>query len=87
LSGVSAAVVIAAPLKNPFHRILLLLPQQSLLVISALGALSAIISGHFADGVVRPWGFIMADQFPIILSAILYSVSIVYLATNRQLES
>jgi hypothetical protein len=45
------------------------LPQQALINMSALGALSAVMSGAYADGVVRPWEFILSDQIYAILLA------------------
>jgi hypothetical protein len=50
--------------------VLLLLPQQILLAISAEGAASAILLAQFADGVIRPRAFIAADQLYVILAAI-----------------
>jgi len=55
----------------------LLLPQQTLLIITAIGAVLAAISGHYADGVPRPTLFILADQFPPILIAAAHTVAIV----------
>src|SRR5687767_15114475 len=43
--------------------LLLLLPQQVLLIMSASGAVEAIWIAQFADGVVRPRAFLAADQF------------------------
>lgn len=49
------------------------LPQQILLIFSAISATVAITSGHYADGTVRGWIFIAADQAIYILLAVLYS--------------
>jgi hypothetical protein len=40
----------------------LTLPQQLVLAFSADAALTAMAQGHYADGTVRPWDFIMSDQ-------------------------
>ncbi len=40
-------------------------------MISAVGALGAMITGMFADGVVRPHEFIIADQVPAVLLALM----------------
>lgn len=57
--------------------VVLMIPQQSLLLISAFGAIGAIVSGQFADGVVRPQAFIAADQAHIILAAICHALAII----------
>lgn len=55
----------------------LMLPQQVLLLISTFAGLQAVFMGAYADGVVRPWPFILTDQLPIILAAPLYTVAVV----------
>lgn len=50
-----------------------MLPQQFLLMLSAEGAVQCIINSQFADGVIRPWPFIAADQFPAILTALFHT--------------
>lgn len=49
------------------------LPQQILLIFSAISSMVAITSGQYADGTPRGWIFIAADQAIYILLAILYS--------------
>lgn len=53
-----------------------LLPQEAFLVMSAASALLAILHGSYADSVVRPRGFLAADQGIYILLAILYPCAI-----------
>ncbi len=62
---------------NARHLSLLLLPQQCVLLCSAGSGLLAAILGHYADGVARPWTFILADQLPAILIAILYTTAVI----------
>lgn len=62
-------------IENKMTIVLLLIPQQSVLMLSAVGAVVASFGGHFADGVPRPHAFIFADQTPAILSAILHTVA------------
>ena len=57
--------------------VLLVLPQQAVLFISAWTALTAMIEGHFADGVARPTAFIVADQAPAIIAAVLHTAAII----------
>lgn len=62
----------------PFGRysIRLMLPQQFTMMISAYGALVAIASGHFGDGIQRPEAFIFADQSYAVLAAIGHTLAI-----------
>lgn len=57
--------------------VLLLIPQQILLMMSAVGAIEAMWLQQFADGVVRDFGFIAADQMHIVLAAIGHTAAIV----------
>ena len=54
-----------------------LLPQQAILFLSAGSATQAMILSRFADGVVRPWPFIAADQAPSLFVALLHTAAIV----------
>lgn len=58
-------------------RLLLLIPQQFILVLSAAGALQAMWLSSFADGVVRSREFIIADQCPIVILAALHTWALV----------
>lgn len=57
--------------------VVLLLPQQALLLISAVGSIEAIWAQQFADGVVRPAGFIAADQIDSVLLAAGHTAALV----------
>jgi hypothetical protein len=54
-----------------------LIPQQTLLVITAIGAVGFAVMGHYADGYEPSGGglFIGADQLPRILLALSYGVA------------
>lgn len=52
--------------------ILFILPQQLVLIVSALGAVEAMRTGTFADGTVRSIPFLIADQIPAILIAVFH---------------
>lgn len=52
--------------------------QQFILVLSAFGAGSAIYKGHFADLVVRSRSFLLDDQIPHILIALLHTLNLLY---------
>lgn len=53
-----------------------MLPQQAVLTIAALGSITMVVLGHYADGPVYPRLFIFADQLPIILVSIWHTASI-----------
>jgi hypothetical protein len=55
----------------------LLLPQLSLLFITSMGAISFVVMQHYADGVYRPWPFILCDQIHRIGMPIWYAAAIV----------
>lgn len=57
---------------------LMVLPQQFILLLSANGAITAIIHSQFADGVQRSRTFIFCDQLDSILLAIFHTATIIY---------
>ena len=61
----------------------LLVPQQTILVCSAIAGLFAAVSGAYADGITRPHLFIFADQLPIILAAPFYTLGILRLLNGH----
>ena len=74
--GAAMLALISIVSKPPWF-VILLLPQQVLLVMSAAGAVEAIWLAQFADGVVRPRAFLAADQFYSILACIGHTVAII----------
>lgn len=57
-------------------RFLFFLPQFIFLLLTSGSALSYVIQGQYADGVIRPWQFIFIDQiYPLVL-LFLYTLSI-----------
>ena len=61
-----------------------LLPQQAIILASTAGALYAIETQHYADGVARPWTFILADQLPILLLAIFHTIAVFIVAVQAE---
>ena len=61
-------------------KVMLLVPQQIMLGLSAFAAVKAMYFGHFADGVPRPRPFLIADQAPAVLALLVHSATIIYLA-------
>lgn len=76
-TGVSAIAGSLVERRLSLMSLLLIIPQQLTLLLSALGACFAISASAFADGVVRPRLFIAADQLPAILSALFHTCAIV----------
>lgn len=58
--------------------VVLLIPQQVLLLMSATGAFEAMWLSQFADGVFRSRGFIIADQIPAVIAAVGHTVAIIF---------
>jgi hypothetical protein len=63
--------------KHDITNLVMVLPQQCLLVLSANSALHAMMTGAFADGVPRPTEFMVADQAPAIILATLHACAVV----------
>jgi len=79
---VCAFTGMAAP--NRIVSVLLIIPQYTLLFISAVGALKAIDLGHFADGVARSRMFIATDQEPAIIIIVLYTIAVIQIARSKR---
>ena len=60
-----------------FVALLKVLPQQTLLMSSAAGAIVCVLNGHYADGVPRDWGFILADQLWNIVGMIGHTLALI----------
>jgi hypothetical protein len=84
LFGVAAMAAIGV-LRDGSRRmtLALLLPQQAVLSISAMSAVTAVVDGRYGDGVPRPWYFILADQAPVILTMVLHTIAVVQLHLIR----
>ncbi len=78
-----AALSIVGLISRMPWAVALLMPQQSLLLISAFGAAAAIISAQYADGVIRPQEFIAADQAGVILAAPAHAIAIIISTYDR----
>ena len=61
-----------------WDEILALIPQEIVLSISAAGALKAMWTGSFADGVLRSNVFIAADQVYSVILAIGHALAIIF---------
>jgi len=70
-------------LRSPLA-LLLLLPQQIILMMSAAGAFEAIWTMQFADGVIRSRAFIAADQIYSLLAALGHTLALIRHAISRQ---
>lgn len=74
LLSVILAVFADLKIKNKLVNILLHIPQEFFLILTAISAILYISLGHYADGVVRSQAFILIDQLPGIILAVLYLV-------------
>lgn len=83
----SVVLATAAPLfKRSVTRVICFLPQQSVVTMSFSSSLIAVLSQQYADGVPRHFSFILADQLPILLGAVLHTYSLVRLARADESE-
>ena len=62
--------------KKSILGILMLIPQQIILILSATGAVTAMIFHQFPDGIERPFLFIFSDQLPAVLLAVFHTCAI-----------
>lgn len=65
------------------YGILLFAPQQALCILAAGSAVTAAISGHYPDGTIRPLEFILADQTPLMLTAVFHTLALYERATQH----
>lgn len=57
-------------------RLAAVLPQQIILMIVAFGSIRYSVESRFADGVLRPWTFILDDQLPPIVLMLMHTASL-----------
>lgn len=87
LGGTAAMAVVGIGKRGTTAGWLLLLPQQVLLIVSAIGGIAAAALGHYADGVTRPHLFIAADQLPGIVAAVCHTFAIIDLHRMHRIRS
>lgn len=73
----SVMSLVASGFKNHLIRVMMFLPQQVVLYMSAMASAAAVASGHYADGVMRPPMFILTDQVGTIVLAIAYTIIVI----------
>jgi len=81
---VSLAAVAGIYCRNLTLFVFLVLPQQFLLIASAIGAIYCVIDGKFADGAVYPRPFIFVDQVYLILLCVAHGWQTVALWRERE---
>ena len=84
--ALSALVGVFMPAKIGAWRVLLMLPQSAILIMSSTGAGYAMLQRSFADGVQRPAWFIIVDQIPIIMITLGYIIAISRLVLQHELS-
>jgi len=83
-AAVSLAAVAAIFCRNITLFVFLVLPQQFLLIASAIGAIYCVIDGKFADGAVYPRPFILVDQIYLVLLCAAHGWQTVFLWRERE---
>jgi len=81
---VSLAAVAAIFCRNLMLGVFLVLPQQFLLIASAIGAIFCVIDGKFADGAVYPRPFIFVDQIYLVLLCVAHGWQAMALWRDRE---
>ena len=81
---VSLAAVAAIFCKNLTLCVFLILPQQFLLIASAIGAVFCVIDGRFADGAIYPRPFIFVDQIYLVFLCVAHWWQTVALWRQRE---
>ena len=77
LLGVASAIVGLSIHHLGRLRMIFFLLQYFFLLTMAASSLSQDLQGRYADGVVRPWQFILLDQLSVLLIPILYTAVII----------
>lgn len=77
LSAIGSGFALAA--RRPWV-LWFLIPQQALLMLSFSSAAQAVALQSYADGVLRPWAFIAADQAPTLLLAAVHLIAVIVFA-------
>lgn len=80
----AVAAVIGGAFSLQIKGLVLMMPQQMLLLASVSGILKAVAAGAYADGVPRSSLFILADQLPLLLIAPAYIFAILYYHLGRR---
>lgn len=62
--------------RSALTKTMCLMPQQALITMVALSSLSAVLVGKYADGTVKPWQHILADQALVILVAVFHTIAL-----------
>jgi hypothetical protein len=76
LGAVAILALAGLFIKSRLWSVLLMLPQQMILFLSAFGGIEAMYMASFPDGVVRTHAFLIADQMPVILAAVGHTIAI-----------
>lgn len=70
--------------KNRYLTVFFFIPMLSFIWLFGLTALNSVFQGHFADGTVRPWQFIFADQLQAIILMFFMSAVLTEPIWNRE---
>lgn len=80
---VSVVALSSRKVFSPLVRFGCVVPQLIVILVFAWGAITAVLHGHYADGITRPQSFILADQLSIIILMILYCVAVAEIVGKR----
>lgn len=75
-AGLAASHIVWRKLDQTYWGLVTCLPQQFLLMTSALTALRCVLRGSYADGVPRPWEFIFCDQLWTMVGMTVHTITL-----------
>ena len=85
IAVVCAVIGLLLKTTSSIKHFLLFAPQQLFLLMTFSSAIDYVILQHYADGVLRPWPFILQDQLPSIVLVIGYFFAILDIEKRRKL--
>ena len=81
IAGILPSILLWRP--GSVAGLLSVLPQQFLIILSAISAIVAITAGRYPDGTIRPALFIAMDQGIYIIAAVLHAMETADRYTER----
>ena len=75
-ASVASFPMLVKDLDDDWRGLVCCIPQQFLMMLSASTAIQCVVDGHYADGELRPWQFILADQLWVIVGMTCHTASL-----------
>lgn len=82
LSAGTMAILARWKMARPTGVMAMISLQQLIVILEIATAIQAVVTGHYPDGVVRHWPFILTDQTPLLALCIAHTVGIIDYCTG-----